>query len=135
MTNAEPPNSEPITSPAYANGLRTRQEVMGASFVAQALTRTSGSESEQLQHFITEHVWDAVWNRPGLEHRDRSLLNLGILTALRAHDELRGHVRGALNNGLTRAEITESIIHTSGYCGAPAALAAMRVVQEEFDKL
>ncbi|MFD6455914.1 carboxymuconolactone decarboxylase family protein, partial [Nocardia sp. NPDC060220] len=74
-------------------------------------------------------------NRPGLDRRDRSLLNLGILTALRAHDELAGHVRGALNNGLTRAQITESIIHTAGYCGAPAALAAMRIAQQEFDQL
>ncbi|MFD8246920.1 carboxymuconolactone decarboxylase family protein [Nocardia sp. NPDC059691] len=126
---------EPLQSSAYTNGLRTRKEVMGHEYVAQALARTFGSESADLQHFVTEHVWNAVWNRPGLDRRDRSLLNLGILTALRAHDELAGHVRGALNNGLTRAEITESIIHTAGYCGAPAALAAMRIVQQELDKL
>lgn len=130
MNNPEPPNLS-----TYESGLRVRQAVMGEQFVAQALSRASGRESAQLQQFITEHVWDAIWNRPGLDCRDRSLLNLGILTALRAHDELRGHVRGALNNGLTRAEITESIIHTSGYCGAPAALAAMRIAQDEFDKL
>ncbi len=107
---------------------------MGEEYVARAMARTAHSESTDLQHFVTEHVWDAVWNRPGLNRRDRSLLNLGILTALRAHDELAGHVRGALNNGLTRTEIAESIIHTAGYCGAPAALAAMRIVQQEFDK-
>ncbi len=67
--------------------------------------------------------------------RDRSLLNLGILTALRAHEELAGHVRGALNNGLSRGEIVEAIVHTTGYCGAPAALSAMKVVQQVFDEL
>lgn len=118
---------------AYTEGLRTRGEVMGEQFVERALDRTTGTESEALQRFITEHVWDAVWNRPGLSRRDRSLLNLGILTALRATEELGGHVRGALNNGLTREEITEAIVHTAGYCGAPAALAAMRIVQEQFD--
>lgn len=118
---------------AYTEGLRTRREVMGEQFVERALDRTTGTESEALQRFVTEHVWDAVWNRPGLNRRDRSLLNLGILTALRATEELGGHVRGALNNGITREEITEAIIHTAGYCGAPAALAAMRVVQQQFD--
>ena len=75
-----------------------------------------------------------MWNRPGLAKRDRSLLNIGMLVALRATEELRGHVRGGLENGLTREEITEAVIHASGYCGAPAALSAMRVVQEVLEK-
>jgi 4-carboxymuconolactone decarboxylase len=108
--------------------------VMGDDFVDRALVRTAGTASEELQRFITEHVWDAVWNRPGLSRRDRSLLNLGMLTALRAHEELVGHVRGALTNGLTREEIVEAIIQTAGYCGAPASLAAMRTVQQVFDE-
>lgn len=107
---------------------------MGDDFVDRALARTDGTESAEIQAFVTEHVWDAVWNRPGLQRRDRSLLNIGILTALRATEELAGHVRGALTNGLTRAEITEAIIHTVGYCGAPAALSAMRVAQQVFDE-
>ncbi|MEU2258348.1 carboxymuconolactone decarboxylase family protein [Nocardia xishanensis] len=127
-------NPEAAASPAYTSGLNTRREVMGDEFVDRALARTAGTESEEIQRFVTEHVWDAVWNRPGLDRRDRSLLNLGILTALRAHEELAGHVRGALNNGLTREEIVEAVIHTSGYCGAPAALSAMRVVQQQFDQ-
>lgn len=119
-------------SDSFSNGLRVRREVMGDDFVDRALSSNAGTESATLQQFVTEHVWDAVWNRPGLERRDRSLLNLGILTALRAHEELAGHVRGALNNGLTRTEITEAIVHTTGYCGAPAALSAMTVVQRAF---
>ncbi|WP_084472438.1 carboxymuconolactone decarboxylase family protein [Nocardia alba] len=108
---------------------------MGDSYVDQALARTEGTESAELQRFVTEHVWGAVWTRPGLDRRSRSLLNLGMLTALRAHEELPGHVRGALTNGLTREEIVEAIIHTAGYCGAPAALSAMRVVQQTFDTI
>ncbi|MEN4451862.1 carboxymuconolactone decarboxylase family protein [Mycobacterium sp. SM3041] len=124
--------SEPAS--AFDAGIATRRQVMGDEFVDRALARTSGTESEPIQRFVTEHVWDAVWNRPGLSRRDRSLLNLGMLTALRAHEELAGHVRGGLNNGLTRDEIVEAIIHATGYCGAPAALSAMRVVQQVLDE-
>lgn len=120
---------------AFMDGLATRRTVMGDEFVDRALARTSDTESEELQRFITEHVWDGIWNRPGLTRRDRSLLNIGMLTALRANEELAGHVRGALTNGLTRDEIVEAVIHTSGYCGAPAALSAMRTVQEIFDRV
>ncbi|AII08616.1 MULTISPECIES: carboxymuconolactone decarboxylase family protein [Rhodococcus] len=129
MTSEEPGKR----SPAVEAGLTVRREVMGADFVERALTRTAGTDSEQLQEFVTEHVWDAVWNRPGLDRRSRSLLNLGMLIALRAHGELKGHVRGALRNGLTRTEVVEAVIHASAYCGAPAGLSAMAVVQEALD--
>ena len=129
MTSAEPGKR----SPAVEAGLTVRREVMGPDFVERALTRTAGTDSEQLQEFVTEHVWDAVWNRPGLDRRSRSLLNLGMLIALRAHGELKGHVRGALRNGLTRTEVVEAVIHASAYCGAPAGLSAMAVVQEALD--
>ncbi|GAA4641416.1 carboxymuconolactone decarboxylase family protein [Gordonia humi] len=118
---------------AFHTGLTVRREVMGDEFVDRALARTDGTESAELQRFVTEHVWDAAWNRPGLARRDRSLLNIGMLIALRAHEELTGHIRGALTNGLTREEITEAVIQTAGYCGAPAALSAMKVVQAVFD--
>lgn len=89
---------------------------------------------EDLQRHITETVWGSVWNRSGLGKRDRSLMNIGMLIALRATEELRGHVRGGLRNRLTRDEITEAVIHASGYCGAPAALSAMKVVQEVLEE-
>ncbi|MFC9834600.1 carboxymuconolactone decarboxylase family protein [Rhodococcus sp. NPDC127530] len=129
MTSEEPGKR----SPAVEAGLAVRREVMGPDFVERALTRTAGTDSEQLQEFVTEHVWDAVWNRPGLDRRSRSLLTLGMLIALRAHGELKGHVRGALRNGLTRTEVVEAVIHASAYCGAPAGLSAMAVVQEALD--
>lgn len=117
----------------YDGGMKVRREVMGDSFVDQSLSSTAGTDSEALQEFITQHVWGAVWTRPGLDARSRSLLTLGMLVALRAPDELAGHVRGALNNGLSRTEITEAVIHAAGYCGAPAALSAMKQVQQVFD--
>ena len=111
-------------------GIRVRREVMGDDFVDAALERNAGTDGEDLQRHITETVWGSVWAREGLAKRDRSLLNIGMLVALRATGELRGHVRGGLRNGLTREEITEAVIQTAGYCGAPAALSAMKVVQE-----
>ncbi|MDV7354872.1 carboxymuconolactone decarboxylase family protein [Rhodococcus oxybenzonivorans] len=132
MTEAEPAGGG--RSPAVEAGLAVRREVMGADFVERALTRTAGTDSEALQEFVSEHVWGAVWNRPGLDRRSRSLLNLGMLIALRAHGELKGHVRGSLRNGLTRTEIVEAVIHASAYCGAPAGLSAMAVVQEALDE-
>ncbi|UPU41428.1 MULTISPECIES: carboxymuconolactone decarboxylase family protein [Rhodococcus] len=122
--------SENTTPDSFDAGLAVRTEVMGADFVDAAFERTRGTDSEELQNFVTANVWGSVWTRPGLDRRSRSLINLGMLIALRAENELKGHVRGALRNGLTRTEIVETVIHASAYCGAPAGLAAMRVVQE-----
>ena len=118
------------TDGRFDAGIRVRRDVMGDDFVDAALERNAGTDGEDLQRHITETVWGSVWTRDGLEKRDRSLLNIRMLVALRATGELRGHVRGGLRNGLTREEITEAVIHTAGYCGAPAALSAMKVVQE-----
>ena len=118
------------TDGRFDAGIRVRRDVMGDDFVDAALERNAGTDGEDLQRHITETVWGSVWTRDGLEKRDRSLLNIGMLVALRATGELRGHVRGGLRNGLTREEITEAVIHTAGYCGAPAALSARKVVQE-----
>ncbi|MDQ0864586.1 carboxymuconolactone decarboxylase family protein [Arthrobacter globiformis] len=121
-------------SELWQAGISLRREVLGDSYVSESLQRTAGTESEALQTHITETVWGAVWTRPGLDRRSRSLLNLGILVALNQHHELAVHVRGGLRNGLTPGEIVESIIHATAYCGAPAGLAAMRVVQKTLDE-
>lgn len=117
----------------FADGLQIRQDVMGEDYVRQTLVDAADTDSAVLQDFVTDAVWGGVWTRPGLDHRSRSLLTLGILIALRAHDELVGHVRGALRNNLRRDEITEAVVHTAAYCGAPAALTAMRRVQAVLD--
>lgn len=124
------PNDDLFSPERYDAGIKIRREVMGDEFVDAALARNASSDGETLQKHITATVWGSVWSREGLAKRDRSLLNIGMLVALRATEELRGHIKGALANGLTRTEITEAIVHTSGYCGAPAALSAMKVAQE-----
>ena len=114
----------------FANGLNVRRQVMGDSFVEAALRTNAGTDGELLQKHVTENVWGALWTRPELDRRSRSIATLAALTVLRAHDELRGHVRGALRNGLTRTEIVETVAHVSGYAGAPAGLSAIRVVKD-----
>lgn len=135
MTTTRGAGAGPSAEELRTQGFATRRDVMGDAFVDRAMDRAEGTASEAIQHVVTENVWGNIWNRPGLGWRDRSLLNIGMLVALRANVELAGHVRGGLTNGLTREEITEAVIHASGYCGAPAALSAMKTVQEVFDTL
>ena len=80
-----------------------------------------------------EHVWGGVWTRDGLDKKTRSIATVSMLIALQAHGELKGHVRGALNNGVTADEIRELIMHAAAYCGYPAALSAMRVARDVID--
>jgi 4-carboxymuconolactone decarboxylase len=82
------------------------------------------------QRITTEWAWDYVWNRPGLDRRTRSLLNLAMLTALGKSAELKLHVKGALTNGVTVEEIKEVLLHASVYCGIPAGLEAFRAAHE-----
>ena len=82
---------------------------------------------------MTEYCWGAVWGRPGLDLKTRSLLNLAMLTALNRPHELRLHARGALNNGCTREEIRETLLQAAVYCGVPAALDAFRSAAAELD--
>ena len=85
----------------FDNGMEVRRAVMSDAYVDNAIASTTGTDSEALQNHVTATVWGSVWTREGLSRRDRSLLNIGMLVALRANEELRGHVRGALTNGLT----------------------------------
>ena len=135
MTTTSSAGEGPSAEDLRSRGFATRREVMSDAFVDRAMDRAAGTASEAIQHVVTENVWGNIWNRPRLGRRDRSLLNIGMLVALRAEAELAGHVRGGLTNGLSREEITEAVIHASGYCGAPAALAGMKTVQAVFDEL
>lgn len=118
----------------FENGLRARREVMGDDFVERAL----GSATEftrPLQEYITRNAWGDVWQRPGLDRRTRSLITVAMLTALGRQHELKGHVRGALNNGATLADIQEVLLHASIYCGLPTAVEAWRSAAEVVDAL
>lgn len=117
----------------YEDGLATRRQVLGAEYVDQAIARATDF-NRPMQEFTTEYCWGTVWNRPGLARRDRSLLNLGMLTALGKTHELRLHVRGALTNGLTPAEISEALLQAAVYAGVPAAVEAFRVASEVIDE-
>ncbi|MEE3158712.1 MAG: carboxymuconolactone decarboxylase family protein [Pseudomonadota bacterium] len=113
-------------------GVQVRREVMGDAFVDRALNNAT-EFSQPLQDFVNEHAWGGVWNRDGLDRKTRSLITLAALTALKCPQELKGHVRGALNNGCTVEEIREALLHCAVYAGVPAAIDAFRSAQEVID--
>jgi len=117
----------------FEQGMRARREVLGDEHVDRA---TAGADefTAPWQEFITRHAWGAVWTRPGLDRRARSVVTLTALTALGRENEIAMHVRAALRNGLTREEIAEVLIHTSVYAGVPAANAAFAIAQRVFDE-
>jgi 4-carboxymuconolactone decarboxylase len=115
-------------------GLALRREVLGAGHVDASMAAMT-EFTRPIQEYVTEACWGDVWSRPGLDRRTRSLVNLGMLTALNRMHEFAVHVRGARRNGCTEQEIQEVLLQTAAYCGAPAALEAFRVaarVLEEF---
>ncbi|MEH6472033.1 MAG: carboxymuconolactone decarboxylase family protein [Halopseudomonas sp.] len=114
------------------NGLKVRTEVMGESFVQRALDNTT-ELTQPLQDWINENAWGSTWQRDGLPRSTRSLVTIAMLTALKAPTELKGHVRGALNNGCSVEEIQEVLLHSLLYCGAPAAQEAFRAAKEVID--
>ncbi len=118
----------------YDAGMAVRRRVLGDEFVDRAMAGATDFTAA-FQEFATRHAWGATWARDGLDLRTRSVVTLAVLTALRAHDELEVHVRGALNNGLTPAEIGEILLHAGVYAGAPAArsgfAAAARVIDAQ----
>lgn len=113
----------------YEAGMRNRRKVMGDEFVDRALANADDFNTP-LQELVTEYCWDAVWSRPDLDHKTRSLLNLAMLTALNRPHELRGHLVGALRNGCTREEIREVLLQAAVYAGVPAGVDAFRIARE-----
>ena len=114
------------------SGIDIRKSVMGDEFVDKAMNDASAFR-QPLQDFINEHAWGGVWTRPGLSLQTRSLITLAALTALKAPQELAGHVRGALNNGCTVTEIREVLLHCAVYAGVPASAEAFRAAQAAID--
>ncbi|MFT7405483.1 carboxymuconolactone decarboxylase family protein [Zhongshania sp.] len=109
-----------------------RRQVMGSSHVDASLGNANAFDMP-LQEAAMEHAWGGVWARDGLDGKTRSIITVSMLIALQAHGELKGHIRGALNNGVSAEEIREIIMHAAAYCGYPAALSAMRVAREVVD--
>ena len=113
---------------SYDAGLALRKHVMGNKHVQTSLEQASDF-SAPIQEMVTRYAWGEIWGRSGLEPRVRSMLTVAMLTALNRPQELAGHVRGALNNGVTEAEIQEILLQTMIYCGAPAALDSFRIAE------
>jgi 4-carboxymuconolactone decarboxylase len=120
-----------MSSPLHERGLEMRKQVLGAAQVEQTIANTD-KFTAPFQEVINEYVWGAVWARPGLEPRTRSMLTISMLIALNRSAELKTHIRGALTNGVTRQEISEILLHANVYCGAPAAVEAFRCMREVF---
>ena len=117
-----------------ARGNRVRREVLGDAHVDRSMLRATDF-TRDLQEYVTASCWGDVWSRPGLDRRTRSLLNLAMLTALNRPHEFSVHVRGALRNGCTVAEIQEVLLQTAPYCGAPAALEAFRIAERTIEEV
>jgi 4-carboxymuconolactone decarboxylase len=118
----------------FEKGLKTRREVLGAEYVDAAL-ENADAFSMPMQELVTQYCWGDIWNRPGLDRRTRSLLNLAMIAALNKPNELKGHVRGAITNGVTRDEIQEVFLQVAIYCGVPAAMDAFRIAREAFKEM
>lgn len=115
----------------FKAGLAVRKQVLGEEYVNNSLANADDF-TEPLQQYLTEHAWGAVWVREGLSRKTRSMLNLAILTASNRPNELKLHIRGAINNGVTKEEMREIFLHCGVYCGAPAALDSFKIAQQVF---
>lgn len=115
----------------YDDGMKTRRAVLGEAYVDKASAGIT-EFNRDWQDFITRTAWNDIWNRPGLVRRERSIIVLSIAAALGAWGEFRIHVRGALNNGLSRDEIKEVLMQTAIYAGVPAANHAFKEAASVF---
>lgn len=120
-----------IKDPLFEQGVKIRKEVLGADYVERR-AQASDEYTWPFEEYSAKAAWGLIWSRPGLSRKSRSLVNLGMLTALGQHHELRLHIRVALRNGLTRKEIAEALLHSAVYCGIPRAADARRAMVEVF---
>lgn len=118
----------------YQQGMDVRRAVLGDSHVERTLSQLTPL-NEEFQNFITRYAWGDIWTRPGLERHTRSMITIAMLIALNREAELKMHLRAAFNNGVTRDELKELIMHSALYCGLPAANATMHLSQQVFDEM
>lgn len=123
-----------MSKEAFEKGLKTRREVLGSEYVDNSI-KNAGEFNMPKQELVTEYCWNDIWNRPGLDRRSRSMINLSMLTALNRPHELKLHLKGAINNGLTKDEIREILMQTAIYCGVPAAIDSFRCAKEVFAEM
>jgi 4-carboxymuconolactone decarboxylase len=118
----------------FEKGLQVRREVVGSDVVEKSLA-SADDFTMPMQELVTEFCWGGIWTRPGLDRRSRSILNLGILAAANRPDELAGHIKGAVANGVTKQEIQECFLQVAIYLGMPAGLGCFRVAKKVFDDM
>jgi 4-carboxymuconolactone decarboxylase len=118
----------------YDRGMTVRRAVLGDAHVERTLTRRTPF-NEEFQDLITRYAWGEIWTRPGLDRHSRSLMTIALMVALNRGDELRLHLRAAFNNGVTRDEIREVLLHCAIYAGVPAANSAFHAAEEVFGQL
>jgi 4-carboxymuconolactone decarboxylase len=123
-----------MSSELFDKGLKIRTEVLGEAYVQKAL-QSMDEFNRPLQELVTEYCWGAVWGREGLSRAERSLVNLGMISALNRPHELKAHIRGALNNGVTREQIREVLLQVGIYVGIPAAVDSFRIAREAFAEI
>jgi 4-carboxymuconolactone decarboxylase len=128
---AQHPDHPEYSSTLFKKGLAVRRDVLGADYVDSSLANAD-EFFRAFQKITTEIAWGEIWTRPGLGRRERSMLNLGMLTALNRPNELKLHMRAALTNGVTREEIKEILLQACVYCGIPAGLDAFKTAVEVF---
>lgn len=126
---------EALHKQLFDAGIKTRREVVGDAYVDKALAGGSSDFAKPMQDLVTEMCWGHVWNRPGLDRKQRSLLNIGMLSALNRGPELGNHIRGAINNGLTPIEIREAVLQVSVYCGMPAGLEGFKIAERVINEM
>ena len=118
----------------YEEGLAIRRQVLGEAHVDRSLDRIN-EFNRDFQDLITRYAWGEIWSRPGLPRHTRSILTLGLMVALNRMDEFRMHVRAAVQNGVTRAEIQEFLLQVAIYCGVPASNSAFHAAEEVFAEM
>lgn len=113
----------------YDRGLEIRKAVLGAEYVEKSL-KSADDFNRPMQELSTEYCWGAVWGREGLTRKERSMINLAMISALNRPNELKIHVQGAIRNGLTREQIREVLMQVAIYCGVPAGMDSFRIAKE-----
>ena len=118
----------------FEKGIAKRRKVLGNEYVDKALA-SADEFGADLQKLITEYAWGEVWNKESLTDKERSMVNLGMIAALNRPHELKLHIKGALNNGLTKDQIRDIFLQVTVYCGAPAGIDSMRLAREAFAEI
>jgi len=123
-----------VNKELYEKGLAIRKSVLGAEYVDKALA-AADDFNRPMQELTTEYCWGWCWGREGLDKKTRSIINLAMISALNRPHEVKAHVKGALNNGLTKDEIREVLLQVAIYCGIPAGVDSFRAAKEVFTEM